>query len=180
MEKVIWGSILTVFLMMLILLLIHWIYVRQLRKKDDQIDLLKESLTDLQAKLKDKERRRAFRIKLLDQVCIFEFIDFGDKSLEPLKQRKGQGKIKNISRTGIKLSCEFDLPVRKQIVLQLHFVLDDEEFSFKGKIVRKEELMNEIIYGIDFIESDPKEEKRLLQVIQRMEIERRKKTGYPL
>lgn len=176
MEKVIWGSILTVFLIILILLLIHWIYMRQLRRKDDQIYLLKESLTDLKAKLRDTERRRAFRINLLDQVCIFEFIDFGDKLLEPLMQRKGEGKIKNIGRTGIKLSCEFDLPVRKQIFLQLYFVLDDEEFTFKGKIIRKEELMNEIIYGIDFIEADPKEEQRLLQVIQRMEIERRKKT----
>lgn len=175
MEKVIWGSILTVFLMILILLLMHWNYLRQLRKKDEQINLLKESLADLQAKLKDKERRRAFRIKLLDQVCIFEFIDFGDKLLEPLKHRKGEGKIKDISCTGMKLSCEFDLPVRKQIVLQLGFVLDDEEFSLKGKIVRKEELMNEINYGIDFIEAAPKEKQRLLQVIQRMEIERRKK-----
>lgn len=51
MEKVIWGSILTVFLIILILLLIHWIYMRQLRRKDDQIYLLKESLTDLKAKL---------------------------------------------------------------------------------------------------------------------------------
>ncbi len=57
-------------------------------------------------KLRDTERRRAFRINLLDQVCIFEFIDFGDKLLEPLMQRKGEGKIKNIGRTGIKLSCE--------------------------------------------------------------------------
>ena len=172
---VIWGSILTVFLMMLILWLRHWLYVRQLRKKDREINLLKESLTDLQAKLKDMERRRAFRIKLIDQKCIFGLIDFGDKLLEPLRHKKGEGKIKDISHTGIKLSCEFDLPVRKQIVLQLQFVLDNEEFSFKGKIVRKEELMNEINYGIDFIEADPKEKQRLYQVIQRMEIQRRKK-----
>lgn len=173
---VIWGSILSVLLMALILWLIHWIHVKQLRKKDDQINLLKEALKDLQAKLKDKEKRRAFRVTLLDGKCIFEFIDFGDKLLEPLRHRKGEGKIKDISRTGMKMSCEIDLPVRKQIFLQLRFVIDDEEFSFKGRIVRKEELLNEIIYGIDFIEADPKEEQRLYQVIQRMEIERRKKT----
>lgn len=174
---VIWGSIVSVFLMMLILLQMHRSYVRQLRKKEAQIKVLKESLTDLQAKLKDKEIRKAFRIKLLDQKCIFEFIDFGDKLLEPLKHRKAEGKIKNISRTGMKLSCEFDLPVRKQILLQLHFVLHDEEFSLVGKIVRKEELMNNIYYGIEFIEPDSKEQQRLFQVIQKMEIEKRKKTG---
>ncbi|HZG61775.1 MAG TPA: hypothetical protein VEY68_15085 [Anoxybacillus sp.] len=42
----------------------------------------------------------------------------------------------------MKLECDYDLPVRKGVFLQLHFVLDNEEFSFKGKIVRKEEWMN--------------------------------------
>lgn len=169
--------ILTVLLMIPVILLLHWFYLRQLRKKDDQIDQLKESLTNLQAKLNETERRRGYRAKLLDQECVIELIDFSDKMLEPLRNRKGKGKIKNISPTGMKMSCEFDLPIQKQIVLLIHFVLNDEEFTFKGKIVRKEVLMNEIIYGIDFFGADPKEEQRLLQVINRMEIERRNKTG---
>lgn len=176
MGNVIWGSILSAFLIVLILFLIHGFYQRQLRKKLDPINALQESLADLQAKLKEKERRENFRVKLLEQECTFELIDFGDKLLERLKHRQGEGKIRDISRTGLKLICDYDLPVRKHIFLQLHFMLQDEEFSFKGKIVRKEELMNDIIYGIEFIEADSNEQQRLFQVIQKLEIERRKKT----
>lgn len=72
--------------------------------------------------------------------------------------------------------CDYDLPVRKQISLQLYFVLQNEEFSFKGKIVRKVEQLNNIVYGIEFIEVNDKEQQRLHLLIQQMEIERRKKT----
>ncbi|XJZ27516.1 PilZ domain-containing protein [Bacillota bacterium Lsc_1132] len=174
MGTVIWGSILSAFLILLIL--INWFYQRQLREKLDLINALQESLNDLQAKLKEKERRESFRVKLLEQECTFEIIDFDDKLLEQLKHRQGKGEIRDISRTGLKLICDYDLPVRKHIFLQLYFLLQDEEFSFKGKIVRKEELMNDIIYGIEFIEADSTEQQRLYQVIQKLEIERRKKT----
>lgn len=138
----------------LLLILIYWFYAKQLRKKDAQINTLQESLTDLQAKWSEAERRRAFRIKLPDQECKFELIGFGDKSLEPLKYKKGEGKIKDISYLGMKLSCKLDLPIRKKIFLLIHFTLCNEEFSLKGKIVRKEELMNDILYGIEFMELD--------------------------
>lgn len=85
MGNVMLGSILSAFMMVLILLYTHWIYKRKLGIKEDQINALKESLTDLKEKLKDKERRNAFRISLHEQKCTFEFIDFGDKLLEPLK-----------------------------------------------------------------------------------------------
>lgn len=131
----IWKSILIVLLMAQPL--IHWFYARQLRKRDYQIDTLKKSLIDLKAKRNEIERRRTFRIELLDQECEFELIGFGDKMLEPIKYKKGKGKIKDISYLGMKLSCKLDFPVRKKIFLRLHFVLYDEEFSLKGKIVRK-------------------------------------------
>lgn len=170
------GSILSALMMVLTLLYTHWFYNRKLRIKDEQINALQESLTDLKEKMKDKERRNAFRISLHEQKCTFEFIDFGDKLLEPLKHRKGEGKIRYISRTGLQMICDYDLPVRKQISLQLYFVLQNEEFSFKGKIVRKVEQLNNIVYGIEFIEVNDKEQQRLHLLIQQMEIERRKKT----
>ncbi|WP_019004301.1 MULTISPECIES: PilZ domain-containing protein [Cohnella] len=169
--------ILSMFLLLLVVFLFgYWFHIKQLRKKDDQINGLKESISGLQAKLAEMERRRGYRIQLPDQQCLFAFIGFGDPLLEPLTNRKGEGKIENISRTGVKLSCEFDLPVRKRIFVQLHFALHGEEFSFKGKIVRKEETMKEIMYGIDFIEVDPKEQQRLVQTMQKIEIEKKKMT----
>lgn len=169
----IWKSILIVLLMAQPL--IHWFYARQLRKRDYQIDTLKKSLIDLKAKWNEVERRRAFRIELLDQECEFELIGFGDKMLEPLKYKKGKGKIKDISYSGMKLSCKLDFPVRKKIFLRLHFVLYDEEFSLKGKIVRKEERMDDIFYGIEFIELDHQDQQRFYQVIRKLELERKKK-----
>ncbi|EHL74634.1 hypothetical protein HMPREF1015_03272 [Bacillus smithii 7_3_47FAA] len=136
---------------------------------------MKKSLTDLKAKWNEVERRRAFRIKLLDQECKLESIGFGDKLLEPLKHKKGEGKIKDISYLGMKLSCKLDFPVRKKIFLRLHFVLCDEEFSLKGKIVRKEERMDDIFYGIEFIELHHQDQQRLYQVIRKLELERKKK-----
>lgn len=169
----IWKSILIVLLMAQPL--IHWFYARQLRKRDYQIDTLKKSLIDLKAKWNEVEKRRAFRIELLDQECEFELIGFGDKMLEQLKYKKGKGKIKDISYSGMKLSCKLDFPVRKKIFLRLHFVLYDEEFSLKGKIVRKEERMDDIFYGIEFIELDHQDQQRLYQVIRKLELERKKK-----
>jgi hypothetical protein len=66
-------------------------------------------------KWNEVEKRRAFRIKLHDQECTFELIGFGDKLLAPLKDKKGKGKIKDISYLGMKLSCKLDFPVRKKI-----------------------------------------------------------------
>lgn len=173
MDLVIGVSTITAFA--LILLLIYLFFKRQVSRKDSQINELLKSLSDQQAKLKDEEKRQAFRMKLLEQKCALEFVDFGDESLEKLKHRKVEGQIKDISRTGIKLICEFDLPVRKQITLQLNFVLQDEDFSFKGKIVRKEEKLNDITYGIEFIEVGEKEQQQLFKVLQTMEIERKGK-----
>jgi c-di-GMP-binding flagellar brake protein YcgR len=173
----VWGSILTLLLFMLILLLFYIYQQKQIREREKQINSLQQSLNDLQVKLKEMERRRAFRIKLPEQDCIFELIDFDDKLLERLKYKKGKGKIRDISLSGIKLECDYDLPVRKGIFLQLHFVLQDVEFSFKGKIVRKEELMKNIIYGIEFIDVNLKEQQRLYVVLQKISVENRKKTG---
>lgn len=170
------GLIFLIILIILILLLTHGYYSRQLRKKDNQIKALKESMSRLQDKLKNMEGRRAFRITLPDEACEFELIAFGRKSSKPLdqlKHKKGEGKIKDISRTGMKMSSALDLPVRKQIILQLYFVLDHTAFSLKGKIVRKEELMHGIFYGIEFV-TTAKEQQQLYRVIQKIAIERNK------
>lgn len=97
----IWKSILIVLLMAQPL--IHWFYARQLRKRDYQIDTLKKSLIDLKAKWNEVERRRAFRIELLDQECEFELIGFGDKMLEPLKYKKRKREDKRYQLLGYEI-----------------------------------------------------------------------------
>ncbi|MBB5325647.1 hypothetical protein HNQ34_002748 [Anoxybacillus tepidamans] len=111
MSIMVWGSILAI-LLVLILLLIYISKQKQLREKDEYIDSLQQKLTELHDKLKKMEKRRAFRINLLEPECIFELIACGDQLLKRLKHKKGKGKIKDISLTGVKLECDYDLPVR--------------------------------------------------------------------
>lgn len=169
------GFIVCEMVLVLVLMYFFITFQKQIRIKNSQIHALQQENHELQVRLKEKERRNAYRVQLLEQTCKFEFINFGDKALEKLINRKGEGKIRDISRTGMKLICNYDLPVRKKVFLQLHFVLFNEEFSLKGKIVRKEELMNDIVYGIEFMEINSTDKERLYRLIQRAEINRRKK-----
>ncbi|PWA12761.1 PilZ domain-containing protein [Pueribacillus theae] len=136
---------------------------------------MEKSLANMQFELEIVKKNRAFRLKLFEQECIFELIDFGDKLLEGLKHKTGKGKILDISHTGMKLNSELNFPVRKEIFLQLYFELQKEKFSLKGKIVRKEEFLNDFSYGIQFIGVNPVEEQRLYMLIQKIEIEKRSK-----
>ncbi|MED5052947.1 PilZ domain-containing protein [Anoxybacillus rupiensis] len=174
MEIMISGIFVCLFLLIFSLILFHAFYKQQLRKKEEQIHTLKESVTDLQIKLKDKEKRKAFRVKLFEQECHFELLESGNQPLGNLKNKKGAGQINDISRTGLQISCTLDLPVRKQIFLQIYFVIDGEPFSLKGRIVRKEELINHVIYGIEFVDLHQRDQQKLHRLIQRLEIERRK------
>ncbi|CAH0121368.1 hypothetical protein PAE9249_03896 [Paenibacillus sp. CECT 9249] len=159
---------------LVVLWLLYLYHSKRMKKKDAEINELLVAIKNLQDKLKDKERRKAFRVKLLEHKCTIEFVNFGDPALEKLLHRKSEGIVKDVSRTGVKLVCPFDLPVRKDITLILQFMIHEEEFTFKGKVVRKEEHSEEITYGIRFIEVNVKDQQRLIQVLQQLELERRK------
>jgi len=159
---------------LIILAGLYWDGKKQIRQRDIHINNLMESLAGLQMKLKDKERRKAYRLKLTEQKCFFELIDFGDPLLNKLKHRESEGLLKDVSRTGAQFTCPIDLPVRKEIILQIYFSLQDEAFSFKGKIVRKEEQLQHITYGVHFIDIDEAEQQRHVRRLQKMEIVRRK------
>jgi c-di-GMP-binding flagellar brake protein YcgR len=169
-----WAVVVSV----LLALLLIWqqVYFRnKVKKQNNQIADMQHLLDDLQEQLKEKEKRDAFRLKLLYDPCHLEITDLGDPALEELIHKKAEGKIVDISQTGLKIICGLDLPVRKRIALNVNFKLLNHEFSFKGNVVRKEERLDNIIYGIEFAGNDPKEEQTLLNLLQKIEIERRKK-----
>ncbi|CCQ98342.1 conserved hypothetical protein [[Clostridium] ultunense Esp] len=176
MEIVIVGGIFAV-ISLFLFLLIHKNYKKKLSEKDEQIISMEESLDELQTKVKEMEKRRGFRVKLTDTECSFTLIDSNDKNLEPLKNKKGKGWVRDISWTGIKMACQYDLPIRKGIILQIEFAIKDEEFTVLGKIVRKEDLINEFHYGIEFIDMKVSEQQKLYQVLQYLVIEQEKKTN---
>jgi len=145
----------------------------ELKKKDMQIQELMIANENLQEKLNSRQKRKAFRLQLFEHRCVFELIEFGDQSLERLKNRKGEGILKDVSRSGLQFICQVDLPVRKEIYLNIWFSLKKEDFNLKGKIVRKEEHMQYIAYGIQFVDLSPRDEQRLVRVINQIELEKR-------
>ncbi len=176
MEIAIVGGIYTVFSVFLYFL-IHSHYKKKLVYKDEQISLMQVTLNEMQTKVKELERRRGFRVTLTDTDCYFTLADSNDKNLEPLRNKKGKGWVRDISWIGIKMACQYDLPIRKGIILQIEFTIKNEEFTVLGKIVRKEDLMNEFNYGIEFTDMKVSEQQKLYQVLQYLVIEQEKKTN---
>lgn len=155
--------------------LIHSHYKKKLVYKDEQISLMQVTLNEMQSKVKELERRRGFRVNLPDTECYFTLVDSNDKNLEPLKNKKGKGWVRDISWIGIKMACPYDLPVRKEIILQIQFTIKNEEFTVMGKIVRKEELIHEYNYGIELKHRNVNEQQRLYLLLQKMVLEQEKK-----
>lgn len=164
-------------LFLVILLILYSVFRKQIRQKDKRINDLIGSLSSLENKLKGLERRTAFRLILTKELpCVFEIIEVGDRVLGALKHKKGEGKIKDISRTGLKLLCDIDFPVRKKITIQINFNLQGENFSLCGVFVRKKEEINgQINYGIQFVKNEMREQQRLASLIQKIEISRQGK-----
>lgn len=174
MDLVIWGIFITLFL--IVFFILYFFDRKRMKQKDSRINDLINSLSNLEKKLKGLERRKSYRFRLTsEQPCLFEIIEVGDRVLEKLKHRKGEGKIIDISSTGLKLMYDVDLPVRKKLTLKIDFKLQKEQFSFKGIVVRKKEEINgQINYGIQFVDIDSREQQRLSLAIHRLEVQRRR------
>lgn len=166
------ASAVCIVLIAIILYLIIY-YRSEMKKRELHIQELKGINENLREKLKSRQRRKAFRLQLFEEKCVFELIEFGDRTLEKLKHRKGEGVLKDVSRSGLQLICQVDLPVRKEIFINIWFTLKDEDFKFKGKIIRKEEHLQYIAYGVHFIDVNPLEEQRLVRVINQIELDKR-------
>lgn len=170
---VVFAVIIVFFVLIVAILVLNHHYRNEIKKRDLQIEDLTGTVEELQDKLNSRQRRRAFRLQLFEEKCEFELIEFGDQVLERLKHRKGEGVLKDVSRSGLQFICQVDLPVRKEIFLKIRFTLKGEEFNLKGKIVRKEEHLQYIAYGIHFIDVNPLEEQRLVRVINQIELDKR-------
>lgn len=122
------------------------------------------------------DQRKDFRVSVNEKGCLVEFLEFENKNLNKLKNKTFNGYIENISASGIKLSCGYDLPVKESIIIETKFSFKDEEFCLKGELKRKEEHnhKNLFIYGVHFIEISSEEQRRLSVALNEMIIEQRK------
>jgi c-di-GMP-binding flagellar brake protein YcgR len=161
----------------LLLLVIFISGKKQLRKKELENEELTQALEELQQKIA-QQNRKTFRLDILEENCEFEVLEMEEDDAGDLKDKPMTGKIKDISITGLRLSCTHDLPVRKHIAVRIDFTLKEEDFSLKGKLVRKDEHQDSstVMYGVQFVEMRHKDEERLLAVQRNIEIERHKKS----
>lgn len=87
---------------------------------------------------------------------------------------KIQGEIRDISGNGIGLYCKEDWETEKEI--RVTFKLNEIEFTFQAKIVRKEiETLGRKSYGCKFLHQSEKEKANLSSQLFRMDANRKKK-----
>lgn len=163
------------FIVLYVILFSMLIYclMNEINKKNREVSRLKKTVTELENK--NEKYRKDHRIEFTNKECTFEIVRIGNRILDQSERKKGKGKIVNLSRSGLKLSCQYDFPARKQIILKLSFEILEQPFSLSGKIIRKEETLEKIAYGIQFVSNDEKTIHKLNQQLLKVEINQMKK-----
>lgn len=169
------------FVLCFIILLTSLVLVLRVRKLSNQKDIkikeMTKKLGNLDKKLKDKERRKSFRLKVDIEECEFQILKIGNKNIDRVKDRKGIGIIKDLSFTGLRLESAYDLPVKDVVEIKLEFEFDEHELELKGVLIRKEEHIykGKFIYGIKFIETNKKTQTEFNKLLRNKELENRRK-----
>ncbi|AET58036.1 PilZ domain-containing protein [Paenibacillus terrae] len=159
------GLIILMIVVCLVNGIIHFIDLKkQLGMKELEKKEIKKLLEEANSKL---NRREAFRLGIPDEGCAFEFLHFGDETLARLTHRKGIGKIQDISVKGLKLICDYDLPLKKPVLIQVEFELNKEPFVLQAHLIRKEAHISQpfITYGLVFAEMSSSDQERLVYCI---------------
>lgn len=122
-----------------------------------------------------ENRRQNFRVSLEGVECLIELLNFEDKRLKRLTHKKVKGSIDNISIGGTKFTCDIDLPVKTSISINISFILEDQEFSLNGEIIRKEEYIktNSFGYGAQFNQLSGDDEKTLSITLNKLIMEKK-------
>lgn len=118
-------------------------------------------------KVTQLNKRKCFRVNVEHLLCTITFYEFGNEKLQPLKGKTIQANIEDISLSGLKLSSNYELPVRSDIRIAVSFKLEDFVFSVNSKIVRREDHIDQelVYYGAEFLNMMPNHEKQLSTVL---------------
>ncbi|WP_141433827.1 PilZ domain-containing protein [Bacillus sp. 03113] len=157
-----------------IFLLMHRLYHQNKKKsgvKTQHFEKVKEISSYKSQQNQFQDQRSSFRVNVNQIYCTITFYHFGNIKLQNLKNKKINGYIENISLTGLKILSDYELPVRHDISILISFKLKDFVFNLKGKIVRREDhLENKLVaYGIHFLEMVPNQQKHLNIILNRLQ-----------
>lgn len=147
-------------------------YRKKLIQKDIEINQITLKLDEAHKKIIETERRKSFRLKINIEECELQIVKIGDKKMDLLKDRKGPSKIKDLSFTGLQLESMYDLPIKDRVEVNVKFKIDVHMLEMRGLLIRKEEHLhrNNFIYGIKFLNPDPKKQTILNSILRRKEL----------
>ncbi|QDP39426.1 PilZ domain-containing protein [Radiobacillus deserti] len=153
------------------------------QRKLSEYEAMHPSLEDVEQKetIRKFNERDHFRLEMLDKSCEIHFLDFENKQLDRLKFKTFDAILANISLGGVMFVCPYDLPINKDILIEIRFSIKGEYFALKAEILRKEVLNgtenNFIRYGSQFVDLYSAEKERLHNVLNQLLLERREPTA---
>lgn len=167
--------ILVIIITFLITLKIMFInrYKKQIKKEHKRTEQYKNKALQLEKMIEGQTRRKSFRIDVHLDDCRFEIADVKRDLEKPLQEIAGRGIVRDLSFDGLRLQSEVDLPVKAAITLQISFTFENEPFTFKGVLLRKEERINEraYTYGLRFTEADLRSQNEFNKLLMAKELE---------
>lgn len=115
-------------------------------------------------------QRAYFRVPLDGLPCQFAVLRAGDKAVP---ERPIPAQMLNLGGGGLLLRSEIDLPIRVGLEVRVKFTLEDQEYDFIGRLVRKTDTLRDYEYGCEFVDAPERERQRLLEALNRVEMARR-------
>ncbi|MFS0672057.1 PilZ domain-containing protein [Ornithinibacillus sp. 179-J 7C1 HS] len=147
---------------------------RKIKMLESQLDILNSNRTV--ATLKKLSGRKNYRVKVYNCPAELTILDSEENKFKKLNGKKFDGSIEDISLSGVRIKCEYSLPVNVKFKLRINFTLKNEEFKLDALLIRKEEhfKIKSITYGIEFIEPQQEEIKRLAFCLHSLESEKKR------
>jgi hypothetical protein len=168
--------ILSQVMLIVMLLILNIRDLRTLKKQEIRMGTLLKRQQTIKRKLRKPsgESRKYFRVMVLKE-CTIQFIESENVGLNKLRNRTFPGLIENLSIGGLKFSCSINLPIKDMINVTISFSFYEQDFSLNAQIIRKEvEMKKNVGYGVQFIDMNAEDIKRLNEVIHKIELEKRK------
>ncbi|MFQ3542589.1 PilZ domain-containing protein [Halobacillus rhizosphaerae] len=142
--------------------------VNTLTSQKDRDSLLKKHKT---------KQKGNFRLEIPSKESFLILKVIENEDFTKLIGKIVKGNIKDISTTGVKFICPYNLPVHLKIKVEICFKIASKEFRFNAYIVRKDEHLSRKSknYGIKFIEITSKEQENLIIELRKLEAQQRRK-----
>lgn len=168
------GCMIVGFIMILIRLLKQRAVLRQ---KENEVSRLQAKIDEVRGQLTEYNRRKAYRVELLETDCKLRFIDFGESSFVHLHDKEGIVHILDISYSGMQIECEYDFPIVCSIVAEAEFTILGEKITVNARFIRKvgHYIEKKITYGLEFVQMTEQRGQQIFRLINSLEVERRKK-----